>query len=119
MAKFLLFDDDPGVLDSLKECLCLRGYEIITYDSPYALISAIKHGIAYDLLITDISIENSKYDGNDIAETSKRINPTALVFTMSGYGDYTCRYADRHIKKGLIDNFLRPIIARFPPNLSV
>lgn len=75
-----LVDDDPRVLESLRELFESRGYAVRAYPSAKALIDAGLSNV--DCLITDIGMP--AVDGFELHGLVKNVRPDLPVFFMTG-----------------------------------
>jgi len=73
--KVVLVDDSATVTMSaemiLEEMVSSGVIELITYDNPLEAIEAVKNGLVYDLLITDINMP--QMNGFELTKTLKSI----------------------------------------------
>ena len=97
--KILMFEDDPLYSLAMATMLKNGGYRVERYNKPELAMRAIHQGSSYDLLLTDLSSTDSAANGTDIAETSKSVNPTIPVFTMSSYSTFSHPKVDLHLDK--------------------
>ncbi len=70
MDKELIYclEDDNDISELLKYAITDSGYDVVCFDSPSALLTALKQNIAM-LVILDIMIDGSKTDGIDVLKT--------------------------------------------------
>jgi len=103
-ASVLLLDDDPIVLDSLKEFLLLEGYDVTATRSLDEALAAIDSR-RFEAVLSDIRLP--KGSGFDLLEKvrQKGVNTAVIMFT--GYG--TIEDAVRAIKMGAFDYVTKPL----------
>ncbi|MHC9543830.1 MAG: HD domain-containing phosphohydrolase [Vulcanimicrobiota bacterium] len=82
VARILLVDDDPSVLDILAEILIDSDYDVTTAKNGYEAIEKIKSGF-YDLVITDIRMAG--LDGLDTLANLREKQPDLKSIIMTGY----------------------------------
>lgn len=82
MARILLVDDDPSVLDILSEILTDNDYDVTTAKNGYEAIEKIKSG-SFDLVITDIRMAG--LDGLDTLANLREKQPDLKSIIMTGY----------------------------------
>ncbi|MCK1367249.1 response regulator [Bradyrhizobium sp. 62] len=78
----LLVDDDPDVLDVLASMLEDLGCEVITANSGYEALEALRGNKNIAALITDINMPGM--DGHELAERARRLNPSLKMLQLSG-----------------------------------
>jgi signal transduction histidine kinase/CheY-like chemotaxis protein len=88
----LLVDDEPDVVELLKEMLEHKGYTIVTANPGNAILLAEEYNGRIDLLLTDVMMP--EMNGCELAQKIKAIIPSLKVLFMSGYNtddiaDYT------------------------------
>lgn len=80
--SILLADDEPDIIDPLKEHLFIEGYEVKTvYDGEEAISSFFKD--KYDLIILDLYMP--KIDGFEVLRKIKSDSPSTKVIILSGH----------------------------------
>ncbi len=105
IARVLLVDDDPIVLDSLGGFLELDGYDVTKSPSIAQGIDCLKAG-SYHLVLTDVSMPES--NGFEMLRYIKANHPGTVVILITGYG--TIESAVEAIKEGAYDYLTKPII---------
>lgn len=90
-AVIAVVDDDPRILESLRELLESAGYEVRTHSSGSSLLAS---GISdIDCLITDVGMP--VMDGFELRATVRQMRPDLQVFLISGRRESSHRrYAD-------------------------
>jgi len=81
-ARILLVDDDPVVLDFLREALGLGGHQVITAGGGNEALSRF-NASSFDLVITDLSMR--EVSGLEVARTVKSRHPSLPVILLSGW----------------------------------
>ncbi len=82
MARILLVDDDPSVLETLSEILRDNEYEVTMAKSGYEAIEEIESGL-YELVITDIRMAG--LDGLDTLAKLREKQPDLKSIIITGY----------------------------------
>ena len=101
--RILVVDDDPLMLDFLKEALLRQGYKVDTAeDGEEALRKVEEEG--YDLVITDVKMPG--VDGMTVLESVKRDFADTEVVVITAYG--TIRNAVEAMKMGAYDYLTKP-----------
>jgi CheY-like chemotaxis protein/two-component sensor histidine kinase len=84
----LLVDDDPMVLDTLRETLELDSHAVVTASSGQAGIDAFAHARhlqrPFDVVITDLGMPH--VDGRKVAGAIKAASATTPVVLLTGWG---------------------------------
>ena len=86
----LLVDDDPTVIDAIKESLEMSGYKVLATTNPQSALDAYKkmhREIA--LVITDVDMP--MIDGRDLLREMMVISPAMRFLTISAYGSHQDR----------------------------
>jgi CheY-like chemotaxis protein len=81
LAKVLLVEDDNDIMLVFKKALEKDGYTVRAFSNPYDALEHFKANVLlYDLLLTDMKMEN--VSGFELARRVKELNPkTKLLFT--------------------------------------
>ena len=82
MKKVMIIDDEPDVLEILKEFLEFLDYQTVTFRDPNIAISSFKAGI-YDLIITDINLP--EINGFALIKKIREIDQTIPIIVITGY----------------------------------
>lgn len=107
MYKMLIADDEPFIVEGLKQILNWQEYGIELTDTASNGIEAleiIKKGGA-DLLITDIKMP--KMNGLELIQSVKELKLNTHFIVLSGYDDFD--YLKESIKLGIENYLLKPI----------
>lgn len=79
--KILVIDDEPLILIAVERALSRVGHTITTAKNIKEIVSALDNA-PYDLLITDIHLEEDSVDA--IIEKVKETSPAVRIILMSG-----------------------------------
>jgi len=82
MAKILIVDDEPGILDFLRNMFQAEGYEVVIALNGEAAIEAVKIGTV-DLVITDLRMP--EMDGMELLRELKKFKPSMPVIMLTAY----------------------------------
>jgi DNA-binding response OmpR family regulator len=81
-------DDDPLLIQSLRDTLELEGHAVSTADGGQAGIDAFmrahSHGEHVDVVITDLGMPH--LDGRAVAAAVKAVDPSVAVILLTGWG---------------------------------
>ena len=91
MAKILIIDDSPDLLDMLSMILKIRGHEIITSIDFLGSIKSINK-FQPDLLILDVLL--GSYNGRDICKEIKKFFPALPILLMSASSKLLLNFKD-------------------------
>lgn len=80
----LVVEDDDLVRQHTVQSLETLGYSVSAFANGESAIEAVRKGLAYDLLLTDVVLPG-RMSGRDVATTLGTIVPGAKVLYMSGY----------------------------------
>src|SRR5262245_54243249 len=81
LRTILIVDDEPGVIDAVRETLCGLGHNLIATTDPHSALSMLKeHRV--DLLITDVFVP--QMDGGRLLSECRRIQPKLNVVVLTG-----------------------------------
>jgi CheY-like chemotaxis protein len=84
----LCIDDDPQVLDLLKNCLAQLGHRVSVAPGGGEGIERFRvaemNGVPYDVVITDMGMP--EVDGRQVAWTIKAESPQTPVIILTGWG---------------------------------
>lgn len=82
MAKILIVDDEPGILEFLRNMFQADGYEAVIALNGEAAIEAVKNGTV-DLVITDLRMP--EMDGMELLRELKKLKPSMPVIMLTAY----------------------------------
>jgi len=104
MQKILVVDDDLDINLLLKKYFTKKGFEVHTTENGKDAISWLKdHQV--DLVLCDFKLPD--YDGIEILQKIKIINPAIQVIIITGYSDV--RIAVEAVKKGAFEYVTKPL----------
>ena len=75
--------DDEDVL--LPHFLEEKGYFVVNYKTGASALDNIRQGLRYNLAIIDLALEEDTFDGIDVINESRRVNPHIPIISMSAY----------------------------------
>jgi DNA-binding NtrC family response regulator len=106
--KILLVDDEPEILDELRDVLSRRGHTVMCVDGAMAAIHTLGRNGPFDVLLTDIRMPDGS--GIDVVRACLDLQPKAARFVMSGHaGDEEIARAR---DEGALDYFPKPVALR-------
>lgn len=116
--KILVVDDEPLILEALRQALHLEGRRVDTFDDPNKGLenfsTARDSGDAYDLVITDVGMPGM--DGRQLARRIKALSPSTPVVLLTGWGILVSQKEEPAVDAGLSKppnlNLLKSTIAR-------
>lgn len=86
--RILLVDDDPLLIESLRDILQRDGHDITVADGGQAgvesFVAAQKRALAFDAVITDLGMPY--VDGRRVAAAVKAVSPHTPVIMLTGWG---------------------------------
>ena len=82
-STILIVDDEPYILDMLREQLANFGYNIITACSGTEALQKAEEFKRIDILLTDIMMPYM--NGIELAKNFNKLLPETKIFFMSGY----------------------------------
>lgn len=101
--KLLVLDDDPGVVEFLRESLVERGFAVEVHTDPERALERIKAD-PFDLVITDVRMPGMR--GTDILAAILNHRPTQLVLLMTAFG--SVELAVSAVRAGACDFIAKP-----------
>jgi DNA-binding NtrC family response regulator len=104
MARILVIDDDPVILDLIAEILKTNGYEVVVAPDGEAGIKEL-HNDFYDIVLTDLVMPNG--DGMDVLNHVVTKLPQTMCIMFTGYG--TIKTSVDAIKRGAFDYITKPV----------
>ena len=104
--KILIIDDEIDICEQLSGLLNDRGFKCNYCISSDEGIKEFKKN-SYSLVILDIWLNNSKFDGFQTLEEIKELNETVPIIMISGHGNIET--AVNSIKKGAYDFIEKPL----------
>ncbi|AKJ63547.1 sigma-54-dependent transcriptional regulator [Kiritimatiella glycovorans] len=103
MARILVVDDEPVVLNLLNKILSGEGYEVTPVDNGEAALAELQQN-AYDLLVSDIRME--AIDGMEVLRRARNMSPDTGVIMLTAYGSVNS--AVEAMKEGAFDYITKP-----------
>ena len=103
-ASILIVDDDPALLQSLKEILEAEGYEVATAADGEQGLALIKEQ-AFDLVLSDLALPG--LDGMELLKYLRREQPACPCIIITGFGSIT--NAVTAMRHGAYDYFTKPV----------
>ncbi|MDY7030831.1 MAG: sigma-54 dependent transcriptional regulator [Thermodesulfobacteriota bacterium] len=103
MAKILIVDDEPSMLEFLEIMLKKEGYNVTCSTSGKEAIDLCKKNL-YDMVITDIKMP--KVSGLDVLHHVKELSPETIVILITAYA--TMETAVQAMKEGAYDYISKP-----------
>ena len=101
--KLLIIEDDAAFCQMLQKFLTKRGYEVETsFNAPDAKTKFDQTD--FDLILTDLRLPD--YDGIQLLDDIKEVNPKTQVILMTGYAEVGS--AVDAMKKGAFDYISKP-----------
>ncbi len=83
--RILLVDDDPVLLQTMKELITKIGFTVHALNFPLQALKLFRQNpVRFDLLITDLFMP--EINGLELAEELHKIKPRIPVILMTGYG---------------------------------
>jgi DNA-binding NtrC family response regulator len=106
MARILVVDDEPSILEMLNSLLKTDGHEVV------ATLGGVKAkevldgdgGAAFDLMITDIRM--NPINGMELLRLSRDLHPTMSVIMLTAYGQVET--AIEALQLGAFDYIAKP-----------
>jgi len=106
MARILIIDDDPGILNVISDILKTNDHEISTAPDGKSGIKELDSD-NYDLVITDLMMPG--VGGMEVLEHALINSSKTMFIILTGYG--TIRGSVEAIKKGAFDYITKPVTA--------
>src|SRR3989339_360230 len=105
-ASILVVDDDPALLNSLKEILEAEGYEVTAAADGESGLRCLKEQ-AFDLVLSDLALPG--LDGMELLKYLQREAPECPCIIITGYGTIANAVSAMH--QGAYDYFTKPVDA--------
>ena len=106
MARVLIVDDDPVILEVIGDILKRNGYEVVAAPNGAAGIRELERKY-FDLVLTDLVMPD--VDGMEVLNHVVSTSPKAICIILTGHG--TIKSSVEAIKKGAFDYITKPITA--------
>jgi DNA-binding NtrC family response regulator len=104
MARVLIVDDDPVILEVIGDILKKNGYEVVAAPNGAAGIRELERKY-FDLVLTDLVMPD--VDGMEVLNHVVSTSPKAICIILTGHG--TIKSSVEAIKKGAFDYITKPI----------
>jgi DNA-binding NtrC family response regulator len=104
MARVLIVDDDPVILEVIGDILKKNGYEVVAAPNGAAGIRELERKY-FDLVLTDLVMPD--VDGIEVLNHVVSTTPKAICIILTGHG--TIKSSVEAIKKGAFDYITKPI----------
>lgn len=101
--KILLLDDEPIVVERLKETLEKSGYQVDAFTSGAEALEQL-HKKKYDILISDLKM--SSPDGMDVLRSARQRQPHIKAVVITGFA--TRKTAEEALKSGAVEFIAKP-----------
>jgi two-component system, NtrC family, response regulator AtoC len=106
MAKVLVADDEPTMVQIVAELLRAEGHQVFPFTSGNAALEAME-SVAPDLVVTDLYLDRTKPQGLEILQKARALTPPAQVIVITGFP--TVETAVEATKKGAYDFLEKPV----------
>jgi two-component system, NtrC family, response regulator AtoC len=106
MAKVLVADDEPTMVQIVAELLRAEGHQVFPFTNGNAAVEALE-SIGPDLVITDLYLDRTRAQGLEILEKARTLTPPAQVIVITGFP--TVQTAVEATKKGAYDFLEKPV----------
>ena len=106
MAKVLVADDEPTMVQIVAELLRAEGHQVTPFTNANAALEAME-SLAPDLVVTDLYLDRNKPLGLDILQKARALTPPAQVIVITGFP--TVETAVDATKKGAYDFLEKPV----------
>ena len=103
MARILIIDDEPAMVEVISELCRAKGHQAFPYSSPQKAVEAMA-GIAPQIVITDIKMD--KVNGFDVLRETRELNPQPAVIMITGFA--SVESAVETMKMGAYDYVTKP-----------
>ena len=103
MPKLLVIDDEPAILDMMKNHFTIRGYDVVTAEDGSEGLSLLETEQP-DLVLLDLKMK--KMDGDQFLKEVRERKSQAKVIVITGYQDPS--FKDRMQKFGVDAFFEKP-----------
>ncbi len=82
----LLVEDDDLVRMLTQEVLEELGYQVQAEAEAHGALELLRHGNAFDLLMSDVGLPDM--NGRELVAAARQLRPTLPVLFASGYGEH-------------------------------
>ena len=101
-ARILIVDDQPDVLDMMKEILDREGYETVAVGSGEEALQLTNQ--SFDLLLADIVMPHM--GGLELIQEFRKVSPDTVPMLTTGHAD--ARTAKESLELGVLDYIVKP-----------
>jgi DNA-binding NtrC family response regulator len=101
-ARILIVDDQPDVLDMMKEILDREGYETVAVSSGEEALQLTNQ--SFDLLLADIVMPHM--GGLELIQEFQKVSPDTVPMLTTGHAD--ARTAKESLELGVLDYIVKP-----------
>ena len=101
-ARILIVDDQPDVLDMMKEILDREGYETVAVGSGEEALQMTNQ--SFDLLLADIVMPHM--GGLELIQEFRKVSPDTVPMLTTGHAD--ARTAKESLELGVLDYIVKP-----------
>lgn len=105
MARVLLVDDEPTMVQMVTEMLRASAHEVFPFTNAAEAMGALE-SIGPELVITDLYLEKNRPHGLDILQKARALNPPSLVIVITAFG--SIETAVEAMKRGAYDYLEKP-----------
>ncbi len=106
MAKVLVADDEPTMVQIVAELLRAEGHQVFPFTNGNAALEAMET-VAPDLVVTDLYLDRTNPQGLEILQKARSLTPPAQVIVITGFP--TVETAVDATKKGAYDFLEKPV----------
>ncbi|HXJ61733.1 MAG TPA: sigma-54 dependent transcriptional regulator [Verrucomicrobiae bacterium] len=85
MAKILVVDDEPTMLQMVSEFFRTDGHEVHSFGQSASALEGLEEHHP-ELVVTDLNLESVRTRGLDILRKARSLNPPAEVIVVTGHG---------------------------------
>ncbi len=103
--RVLVIDDDHDNLDSMKDALEYRGYEVAIASSGQDALELLRSGVQFDAIVCDIGMPDM--NGWEVAEKISELKIPTRLFMLSGWANEVPQGDPR--RKLVVDVLAKPI----------
>ena len=103
-ARILVVDDEPQVIETIRQILMLTGFHVETAENGKQAIERVRTGPELDLVITDMKMP--EMDGLELLKLIRQVRESLPVIILTGHG--TLENALDSVEQGAWDYVLKP-----------
>ncbi|HKQ40303.1 MAG TPA: sigma-54 dependent transcriptional regulator [Verrucomicrobiae bacterium] len=105
MAKVMVVDDEVTMVQMVTESLRADGHEVMPFTNGTTAFDAMD-SFGPELVVTDMNLDASKYQGLDILQKARSLRSPALVIVITAFG--SIETAVEAMKRGAYDYLEKP-----------